>query len=512
MYSDPDGFVGTSKKNLNPVKTLYPPLPEVFIGPRGGGFSIKLYKEVMKSKNLSQVSDTSVTQNTIVGGDLVQLYNKSLNLFLTADEDNALVLKKPTTGDGNKHFTSFADSFWVVENVKAKYSSPVRISSGAGTGQDITLTNFVTGRKAQFPSGLDHTSLKSLIRILTLDVRSGDCIKMFSGKSWLSFGPVEGEGFSRKVVCIDHRDHTDVFTIHKIDLTTKQRMFKLLGFKLLLTVIERRCRDNMLTVDHLQDVLTAIQEIHYFIEGLKKKSEVYENCYAMGITTLCFSVCNMLVPRMQEHDGFKKDVDWLVILIRGMMKYMGEVLDVPGLELTRNLFADKSGIGLEAFLNIIRNNVNLVSLIPTDLVESLVLDYTTQGDPIYLKVLRKLCKCKRQAVTSNQNVIIKCLLGNAIHQRFIKIQHTKESVSALLNGKWFRLTEFAETKHEADLREFLSQLDLIRNMLFGKNTLGKSLIVERYGMFGENECVEVITNENIHVEVGLIVMVFCFCC
>ena len=55
-----------------------------------------------------------------------------------------------------------------------------------------------------------------------------------------------------------------------------------------------------------------------------------------------------------------------------------------------------------AFLNIIKDNVNLVSLVPTDLVESVVEDYTSHGKPIYLKVLRKLCKCKRQAVTSNQ--------------------------------------------------------------------------------------------------------------
>ena len=501
LYSDPDGFVGTSLQSLDPVTTLYPPLPEVFIGPRGGGFSIKLYKEIAKPKGNSPSAEALISQNTVLGGDLVQFYNKNLNLFLVADENNNLVLKKPSSGD-LKHFSSFADSFWVIDNIKAKYSSPIQICSGSGTHQDITLTNFVTGKKAIFPSGHDQASLKSLIKITTLDIKSGDCLKMFAGKSWLSFGGIESDGFTRKVICIDHRDHTDVFTIHKIDASTKQRMFKLLGFKLLLSVIENRCKNNELTDVHLQDILSSIQEMHNFIEGLKKKTEVYENCYALGITTLCFNICNMLIPRMQEGQGFKKDVEWMVILIRGMMRHTGELLDNPGLDLTRNLFIDKSGVGLEAFLNIIRHNVNLVSLIPTDLVESIVADYTTLGKPIYLKVLRKLCKCKRQAVTSNQNVIIKSLLGNKIHQRFVKIQHTKGQVSVMYGSNWILLTDLSSCENSQNFKEFISQLDLIRNMLFGKNFVGKSLIVGKYNMFSEDECVDVITNEKIDVEVG----------
>lgn len=497
LYSDPDGFVGTSAIKLNPVQTLYPPLREVFIGPRGGGFSIKLYKEIVKVKTTENFS----SQNTVLGGDLVQFYNKNLNLFLAADENNNLVLKRPSYGD-IKQFNSFADSFWVIDNVKAKYSCPVQICSGSGTAQDITLTNFVTGKKAIFPSGDDHVSLKSLIKITTLDIKSGDCVKMYAGKSWLSFGAIESDGFTRKIICIDHRDHTDVFTIHKIDSNTKQRMFKMLGFKLLLSVIENRCRNNELTEAHLEDILSAIQEMHNFIEGLKKKTEVYETCFAMGITTLCFNICNMLIPRMQEGRGFKRDVEWMVILIRGMMKHTGELLDNPGLDLTRNLFIDKSGVGLEAFLNIIRHNVNLVSLIPTDLVESIVEDYTNLGKPIYLKVLRKLCKCKRQAVTSNQDVIIRSLLGNSIHQRFVKIQHSKGQVSVMYGNDWISLPDLSEHNNSQNFRDFISQLDLIRNMLFGKNFLGKSLIVGKYNMFSETECVDVITNENIDVEVN----------
>ncbi|KAL5265436.1 hypothetical protein ACHWQZ_G006224 [Mnemiopsis leidyi] len=500
LYSDPDGFVGTSVQNLNPVSTLYPPLPEVFIGPRGGGFSIKLYKEIVKAKSNAPSSETHTSQNMVLGGDLVQFYNKNLNLFLAADESNNLVLKKPASGD-LKHFNSFAESFWVIDNVKAKYSSPIQICSGSSTAQDITLTNFVTGQKAKFPSGHDQASLKSLIKITTLDIKSGDCLKMFAGKSWLSFGGIESDGFTRKIICIDHRDHTDVFTIHKVDGTTRQRMFKLLGFKLLLSVIENRCKNNELTDAHLEDILSAIQEMHSFIEGLKKKTEIYENCFALGITTLCFNICNMLIPRMQEGQGFKRDVEWLVILIRGMMKHTGELLDNPGLDLTRNLFIDKSGVGLEAFLNIIRHNVNLVSLIPTDLVESIVEDYTTSGKPIYLKVLRKLCKCKRQAVTSNQNVIIKSLLGSKLHQRFVKIQHTKSQVSVRYGNDWIPLTDLSERQNSQNFKDFLSQLDLIRNMLFGKNFVGKSLIVGKYNMFSEDECVDVITNEKIDVEI-----------
>ncbi|XP_063676081.1 uncharacterized protein LOC134812533 isoform X6 [Bolinopsis microptera] len=495
LYSDPDGFVGTSVRNLDPIQTLYPPLPEVFIGPRGGGFSIKLYKE-----KVEVTAENALSQNTVLGGDLVQFYNKNLNLFLAADENNNLILKKPASGE-LKNFSSFADSFWVVNKIKAKYSSPLKICSGSSTDQDITLTNFVTGKKAIFPSGHDQTSLKSLIKITTLDIKSGDCLKMFAGKSWLSFGGIESDGFTRKIICIDHRDHTDVFTIHKIDASTKQRMFKLLGFKLLLTVIETRCKNNQLTEAHLENILSAFQEMHTFIEGLKKKTEVYENCYALGITTLCFNICNMLIPQMQEGQGFKKDVEWMVILIRDMMKHTGELLDNPGLDLTRNLFIDKSGVGLEAFLNIIRHNVNLVSLIPTDLVESIVEDYTTSGKPIYLKVLRKLCKCKRQAVTSNQNVIIKSLLGSKIHQRFIQIQHSKGQVSVMYGSEWILLTDLTEVNNSQNFKDFLSQLDLIRNMLFGKNSVGKELIVGKYNMFSEDECVDVITNEKIDVEI-----------
>ena len=335
LYSDPDGFVGTSTRNLNPVKTLFPPLPEVFIGPRGGGFSIKLYKEVKNSKILSQVSETSLTMNSILGSDLVQFYNKDLNSFLTADEDNSLILKKSPAGEG-RVVGSLANSFWVVENIKSKYSSPIQISSGSGTSQDITLVNFVTGRKAVFPSGLDHTSLKSLIRITTLDIKSGDCIKMYSGKAWLGFGDLDAEDH-RKIICTDHRDHTDVFTVHKIDINTKQRMFKLLGFKLLLTVIEQRCVEEELTMAHLNDVVSAIKEMHWYISNVKKKVELYNNCLALGITRLCFNICNMLIPRMQEGPAFTTNVEWMVILIRGMMKHTGELLDDQGLDLTRNL-------------------------------------------------------------------------------------------------------------------------------------------------------------------------------
>eukprot|EP00116_Pleurobrachia_bachei_P010639 sb/3470901/ len=87
LYSDPDGFIETSVRDLNPVSTLYPSLREVFIGPKGGGFSIKLYKELTQSKHFSQVSETSLTQNTVLGGDLVQFYNKSLNMFLEMDAE-----------------------------------------------------------------------------------------------------------------------------------------------------------------------------------------------------------------------------------------------------------------------------------------------------------------------------------------------------------------------------------------------------------------------------------------
>ena len=504
LFSDPDGFVGTSDSNLDPVSTLYPPLSEVYIGPRGGGFSIKLNKAVaIKAKSESNATETAIVQNGIFGGDLVQFYNKNLNLFLSADEDNNLILKKPNSADG-KHINSVAESFWVIENVKAKYSSPVQISSGSSVLQDIYLTNFITGKKALFPSGADEASLKTLIKLKTPDVKSGDCIKFFSGKAWLSFGGVESDGYTRKLVCCDHRDHTDVFTIHKIDAPNRQRMFKLLGFKMLLAVVEEHCGTKELTVTHLRDVLSAIREIHGFVNGLKKKVELYENCYDLGITGHCFNICNHLIPRLQENEEFKKSVESMVGLIRDMMKYTGDVLDNKGLDLTENLLVDKSGVGLKAFLNIIRNNVNLVSMIPIDLVERLVQEYTntSQSQTICLKVLRKLCKCKKQAVPSNQNIIIHSLLGSQLHNRFARVEKTEEGgISVLHEQTWVPFTDLSKEIYAQCFNRFLSQLDLIRNMLFGRNALGKSLIVVKYNMFSESECVEVITNEAIDLRV-----------
>lgn len=502
LFSDPDGFVGTSDYNFDSVSTLYPSLSEVSIGPRGGGFSIKLYKSVnFSSKSAVRTSEMSIRQNTIFGGDVVQFYNKNLNLYLTTDESNDLILKKPTTTDA-KHISSLAGSFWIIENAKAKYSVPVQISSGNSMAQDVNLINFVTGRKAIFPSGADQTSIKTLIKLTTLDVKSGDCVKFFSSKTWLSFGGLERDGISRKLICIDHRDHTDVVTIHKIDKGKQQKMFRLLGYKMLLSVIEERCKTKEISVVHLQDISSAIKEMHDFIGGLKKKTDIYENCYDLGITQQCFNISNHLITRMHENEDFKNIVETLVSLIRDMMKHTGDLTDDKGLALTENLFLDKSGVGLKAFLNIIRDNVNLVSIIPIDLVKYLVQDYTSHGKPMYLKVMRKLCKCKTQAVPSNQNTIILALFGSQIHNRFVRVQKNDDGdISVFHENNWIPFTELCLKRNRQLFSDFLSQLDLIRNMLFGKNALGKSIIVDKYMMFSESECVDVITNEAIALQV-----------
>ena len=464
LYIDPDGFVGTSLQTLDPIQTLFPPLPEVFIGPRGGGFSVKLYKEGIYTKT---TSDNTFNQNVVLSGDLVQFFNKNLNSYLTADEDNNLILKRSPSTDG-KHFSSIPNSYWIIEGLKAKYSSPIQISHGSGTAQDVQIINFVTGKTAIFPSGKDHTSLKSLIRILTLDIKSGDCVKLYSGKSWLSFSGVEGDGSYRKIVCTDHRDHTDLFTIHKLDANTRQRYFKLLGFKLLLQVVEERCIANEIRPAHLNSIISSIKEMDSYIDNQKKKSEIYENCTSLGITNLCFNICELLIPFMEKGLNYRRCVEWLAVMVRGFMKHAKGCLDNRGLEVSCKMLQNKSGIGLEAFLNMIKDNVNLIYLTPTEQVEDLVEDYTSHGRPIYLKVLRKLCKCKRQAVTSNQNIIIKTLFGSKMLKRFIKFKHESDAVNVFHLNKWIPLAQISDTNNVSTFRELLSQLDLVENMLYGK--------------------------------------------
>ena len=256
LYSDPDGFVGTSVKKFDPLCTLYPPLSEVYIGPRGGGFSIKLYNPVSKLAQAQQVSEAVLAQGNILGGDIVQFYNKKLNSYLAVNDDKELIIKISTLAD-TRHFTSLADSYWVVETVKSKYSSPVHISTGNKLDNDIRLINFVTGEYAKFPSDKREVSLKSLIRITNTEVKSGDCIKFFSG-NWLSFGAKDVGSNDRKLVLSDHRDHTDLFTIHKVDNASKLKKFKLLGFKLLLDAIDLRCDNNQLNVKQLVSMFVFI--------------------------------------------------------------------------------------------------------------------------------------------------------------------------------------------------------------------------------------------------------------
>jgi hypothetical protein len=151
-----------------------------------------------------------------------------------------------------------------------------------------------------------------------------------------------------------------------------------------------------------------------------------------------------------------------------------------------------------------KNLTILETCINQDIIKNFIanLKSSSQREEKYILILRALCIYNNQPIVENQKMLSRLILLDPEARQSILIPIKYDQNDTLMvqeKGRWESVASLNMDDEQVDLyKYFVSMVDLLRDMLFEKNQLGREIVEEMYPM---HMCQAILMDDSVSYEV-----------